>query len=184
MSRVQILSVVKVRKTDRYFSKNAGALGKQAPNAPVGRFGRRAQKRLWASLRGFTPRARRFASFLPSENLFSKGKRSSSPCPCQNKKSWELSSPDFWGITTKPMHTALFSKSSRAILFLDRPLPWWNRGLQVTAIFRTGRAMLVNELMYRQNYWRLYYTIAFILSFHKNKPNARLSCVWLCRLLS
>ena len=29
-----------------------------------------------------------------------------------------------WGITTKPMHTALFSKSSRAILFLNRSLPW------------------------------------------------------------
>ena len=29
-----------------------------------------------------------------------------------------------WGITTKPMHTALFSKSSRAILFLNRSFPW------------------------------------------------------------
>ena len=29
-----------------------------------------------------------------------------------------------WSITTKPMHTALFSKSNRTILFLDRPLPW------------------------------------------------------------
>ena len=28
------------------------------------------------------------------------------------------------GITTKPMHIALFSKPSRDYLFLDRPLPW------------------------------------------------------------
>lgn len=42
----------------------------------------------------------------------------------QNKSTVHRTVLLFWGITTKPMHTAFFSKSSRAILFLDRPLPW------------------------------------------------------------
>ena len=42
-------------------------------------------------------------------------------------------------------------------------------------------AMLVNELMILRSNPSF---LAFILPFHKNKPNARLSSVWLCRLFS
>ncbi len=67
-------------------------------------------------------------------------------------------------------------------------------GLQVTAIFRACRAMPANELMYdrtlrfeiylRADGAKRFAIIAFILPFHKIKPNARLSSVWLCRYYS
>ena len=52
---------------------------------PGGVFRATRPKTALSVVRGFTPRARRFAPFLPSENPFPTGKLGSSPCPAKIK---------------------------------------------------------------------------------------------------